>query len=147
MIVGEAATSNRVLSNSISDNGSPGGLGIALGNDGVTANDKKDPDAGPNKVQNFPVIDSAETTGIEGRLNSRPNRLFLIQLFSSPAPNFPTGFGEGKTFLGEQSVETNDKGRATFSFTAPFPAGQIVTVTATDSVGNTSEFSQGRTVE
>jgi hypothetical protein len=113
----------------------------------VTASDNKDPVTGPNKLQNFPVIDSATTTGIQGRLNSRPNRSFTIQLFSSPQPNFPTGFGEGETFLDEVSVTTNDRGKATPTFTGTFVTGEIMTATATDSVDNTSEFSQGRIVE
>jgi hypothetical protein len=54
MIIGAAATGNSVLRNSIFGNGSPGGLGIALNNDVVTTNDNKDPDTGPNKLQNFP---------------------------------------------------------------------------------------------
>jgi CSLREA domain-containing protein len=48
MILGDAATGNSVLRDSIFGNGSPGGLGIALNNDGVTANENKDPDTGPN---------------------------------------------------------------------------------------------------
>ena len=126
--------------------GRPGGLGIALNNDGVTANDNKDPDTGPNKLQNFPIITSASTTTVTGSLNSRPSKTFTIQFFSNPAPNFPTGFGEGETFLGEKTVTTNDRGRATFNFNTSVSAGQLVTATATDASGNTSEFSQALTV-
>ena len=146
MILGDAATGNSVLRNSIFGNSSPGGLGIALNNDGVTANDNKDPDTGRNKLQNFPVITSASTTTVTGSLNSRPSKTFTIQFFSNPAPNFPTGFGEGETFLGEKTVTTNDRGRVSFTFATALTAGQIITATATDSGGNTSEFSQGRTV-
>jgi CSLREA domain-containing protein len=147
MIIGDAATGNRISRNSIFGNGSPGGLGIALNNDGVTANDNQDPDTGPNRLQNFPVITSASTTTIEGRLNSRPRRTFTIQFFSNPAPNFPTGFGEGETFLDEKTVTTNREGRVTFTFATALTAGEVVTATATDASGNTSEFSAGRFVE
>lgn len=102
IVVGANARGNRILRNSIFENGSPGGLGIELNNDGVTTNDDKDADTGPNTLQNFPVLTSASTTRIEGRLNSRPGRTFTVQLFSNPAPNFPTGFGKGKTFLGQR---------------------------------------------
>ncbi len=143
-IIGDAATGNRVHRNSIFENG---GLGIQLKNEGVTPNDGKDPDTGPNLLQNFHVITSATTTQIRGTLKSRPRKTFLIQLFSNPAPNFPTGFGEGKTFLSEKFVTTSRRGKASFTFTAPFSAGRVMPVTATDSLGNTSEFSQGRKVE
>jgi hypothetical protein len=43
---------------------------------------------------------SASTAQIKGILNSRPRKNFTIQFFSNPAPNFPTLFGEGETFLG-----------------------------------------------
>ena len=146
MILGTAATGNSVLRNSIFGNGSPGGLGIVLNNDGVTANDNKDPDTGPNKLQNFPVITSASTTIIEGTLNSRPRKTFTIQFFSNPAPNSPTGFGERETFLGQKTVTTNDRGRASFTFATSLTAGEFMTATATDASGNTSEFSAARTV-
>jgi CSLREA domain-containing protein len=141
------AAGNRILRNSIFDNGL---LGIELGlnEDGPTPNDPKDPDTGPNKLQNFPVITSATTAQIEGKLNSRPNRIFTIQFFSNPAPNFPTGFGEGETFLGERTVTTNGEGKATFTFApSSLSAGEFVTATATDPVGNTSEFSQAQVVD
>ena len=60
----------------------------------------------------------------------------------------PTGFGEGKTFLGEKTVTTNDRGKATFTFApSSLSAGEFVTATATDPVGNTSEFSQAQVVD
>ncbi|HEV2744309.1 MAG TPA: hypothetical protein VGV91_14235, partial [Rubrobacter sp.] len=132
--------------NSISGNGSPGGLGIDLNNDGVTFNDGRDPDTGPNTLQNFPVITSASATTIKGTLNSRQRKTFTVQLFSSPAPNFPTGFGEGETFLGQKRVTTGRRGKATFSFSAALSPGQVVSATATNAGGSTSEFSQARTV-
>ena len=112
----------------------------------ITDNVTKDPDAGPNLLQNFPVITSASATRIQGTLNSRPRKTFTVQFFSSPAPNFPTGFGEGETFLGEKRVTTNRKGKASFTFTTTLSPGQVVTATATNAGGNTSEFSQARAV-
>lgn len=91
-------------------------------------------------------LTSASATTIEGTLNSPPGKTFTIQFFSNPAPNAPTGFGEGETFLGEKTVTTNDRGRVSFTFATSLTAGEFVTATATDSVGNTSEFSQARTV-
>ncbi|MGH3093854.1 MAG: Ig-like domain-containing protein, partial [Gaiellaceae bacterium] len=51
----------------------------------------------------------------------------------------PSGHGEGETFVGTATPDA--KGR----FTATLPtglAGQWITATATDSAGNTSEFSE-----
>ena len=139
-----APTGNRIHFNSIFSNGL---LGIDLGGDGRTANDPRDRDTGPNALQNFPVLTSAYSsftgTTIKGTLNSTPSgkrkkNRFVIQFFSNPA-----GGDEGKTFLGQKTVTTSRKGNASFTFT-PIQAvsiGEVVTATATNSKGNTSEFS------
>jgi hypothetical protein len=147
MIIGAAAARNSILRNSIFNNGTTAGLGIELNNDGVTPNDPQDPDTGPNALQNFPVLTAANTTGVEGRLNSRPRRDFTIQFYSNPAPNIPTGFGEGQTFIGEINVRTNLNGRVTFTFPTALTSGEFVTATATIDSGNTSEFSAAMLVE
>jgi trimeric autotransporter adhesin len=158
-VVISPGTGNRILSNSIFFNGSTAdALGIDLGDDGVTGNDPKDPDTGPNRLQNYPVITSAQRfgsfTSISGTLNSIPStrerkRTFIIQFFSSPAAD-ASGFGEGKTFLGQVQVTTNKLGNASFGF-APaqtIPVGEFITATATNkATGDTSEFSQARVVE
>ena len=68
-----AGTGNRISSNSIFSNG---GLGIELEPRGVTPNDPGDADHGPNNLQNFPIVDSAITTGtdttVSGTLQQRP---------------------------------------------------------------------------
>ncbi len=154
------ATGNRVLSNSIFSNTD---LGIELFGgtedpNGVTANDPRDPDTGPNNLQNYPVITSATTffggTTINGSLDSTPStrkkkRSFTIRFFSSPAAD-ASGYGEGKAFLGETKVTTNRQGTASFTFapTRTVPEGQFVTATATNnSTGDTSEFSRARVVQ
>ncbi len=152
IIVGDAATGNSFLRNSIFGNGTPPGLSIDLGDDGVTANDARDPDTGPNGLQNFPVLTSASETRIEGRLNSRPGRTFTIQFFSNPPPISPLLVREGTTFLGERNVVTNSEGRVSFAFNTQVNTGELVTATATiitnnSGPGNTSEFSATRLVE
>lgn len=154
-----AGTGNRILSNSIFSNNE---LGIDLSStnaaDGVTANDPKDPDTGPNRLQNYPLLTAAITFGpntiIKGTLNSTPStrlkkRTFIIQFFSSPLED-PSHFGEGKTFLGQTQVSTDRRGNASFSF-APFQkvsVGQFISATATNqATGDTSEFSRARLVE
>ena len=152
------ATGNRILSNSIYDNDA---LGIDLfippnQLPGVTNNDPKDPDSGPNRLQNYPVLSSATLSSgqitLSGRLNSRPRKTFTIQFFSSPAADAdPSGFGEGKTFLGEIQVKTNRRGKRSFSTTfsplQPVSPGEKITATATwNSTGDTSEFSAAKEV-
>jgi CSLREA domain-containing protein len=143
-VFGDDATGDRLLQNSIFANG---GLGMDLGDDGLTANDPGDADTGPNDLQNKPVINSARTgslkTTIKGSLNSTPNKTFAVRFFSNPS-----GTDEGKTFIGQESVTTDGSGNVTFSFVPAqkVGSGRRVTATATGPGGNTSEFSAPRTV-
>ncbi len=138
------STGNAILANAIFSNA---GLGIDLGDDGVTQNDARDLDTGPNNLQNFPVLSSAlvSTTGttITGTLDSTANRTFQVEFFLNPVCD-DSGNGEGQTFLGATTVRTGDVGDAAFTANLPtvVPPGQLITATATDSAGNTSEFSQ-----
>jgi CSLREA domain-containing protein len=131
-----------ILGNSIASNG---GLGIDLGADGVTPNDTGDPDAGPNMLQNFPIVTSAQSRGttgtIRGRLNSAAGTTFRVEVFASPSCD-PTGFGEGQTFLGATTVTTNAGGNGTFAIDASFSPGLFITATATGPGGNSSEFAK-----
>ena len=71
---------------------------------GVTANDSGDADNGPNKLQNYPVLTSANSQAvIQGSLNSVANRAYRIDFYSSPAAD-PSGFGEGQTWIGSMNV-------------------------------------------
>jgi hypothetical protein len=125
---------------------SNGGLGIDLGDDGVTPDDKRDADAGPNDLQNFPFLTAVTPKGkfvkIHGLLFSTPRTTFRLEFFSNDACD-PSGYGEGQTFLGFAYVKTNKAGIASFNITLPIslPPGAFVTSTATDPGGSTSEFS------
>jgi titin len=136
-----AGTGNAIRRNSIHDNGS---LGIDLGPVGVTANDANDPDTGPNNRQNFPVLTSATSGGgnttIMGTLNSTPNTSFRLEFFANSAAD-PSCFGEGQTFIGSTNVTTDGSGNASINVTFPtgVPLGQVITSTATDPNGNTSD--------
>lgn len=155
LVLGAGATGNRILRNSIFDNDR---LGINLGGgtqnaSGVTANDPGDADTGPNNLQNFPVITSATTnsgaTTIQGTLNSTANDTFNLQFFSNTAAD-PSGFGEGKTFVGQTNVTTNTGGNVAFEFVtnAPVSGGEVVTATATNTtLRDTSEFSEAVAVD
>lgn len=138
-------TGNSIRGNSIFANGE---LGIDLGQTGVTPNDATDSDSGPNNLQNFPVLTSVQSNGgnttIQGTLKSTPNTTFQIDFYSNSAID-PSGNGEGALFFNTAPVNTNANGDATINvtFPAPLAAGRVITATATDPNGNTSEFSAG----
>ena len=142
--VGNDVSGNAILGNSIFSNGN---LGIDLNGDGVTPNTADGPHVGPNNLQNFPVLTSVTTTTtgttIIGTLNSTPYTPFTIQFFSNSTAD-PSGYGEGKTYLGELTNQFTQGNMAFFTATLNLGIGpgQYVTATATDPGGNTSEFSQ-----
>ena len=137
------AQGNSIRGNSIFSNN---GLGIDLGANGVTPNDGSDPDTGPNNLQNFPVItgvmSSSNSTTIQGTLKSLSNTTFRIDFYSNGSVD-PSGNGEGAQFFNTTSVTTDGNGDATINATFPIalPVGRVITATATDPNGNTSEFS------
>ena len=60
----------------------------------------------------------------------------------------PSGYGQGQVFLGYVTVTTGVGGGGSFTFSpsSPVPVGQVVSATATDDNGDTSEFAQDVTV-
>ncbi|HEX7333951.1 MAG TPA: SBBP repeat-containing protein [Pyrinomonadaceae bacterium] len=134
---------NTIRRNSIFSNN---GLGIDLGANGVTPNDGVDGDTGPNQLQNFPVITSvtsaSNSTTIQGSLKSIPNTTFDVDFYSNASVD-PSGNGEGAQFFGTTSVNTDGNGDGTINVTFPIglASGRVITATATDPNGNTSEFS------
>jgi IPT/TIG domain/S-layer homology domain len=135
-----------IRGNSIHSNA---GLGIDLGGSGVDPNDIGDADDGPNRLQNFPIVSSvtatAGSTHIHGILHSSPSTIVDLDFYANPAcSNFPREFLEGQTYIGSSQVTTDGSGRFEYDVTLPVTveAGARITATATDSAGNTSEFSQ-----
>jgi CSLREA domain-containing protein len=138
----ETGTGNAILGNSIFSND---GLGIDLGSDGITPNDAGDGDAGANGLQNFPVVTSAVagSTTVEVTLNSTPNTIFRLELFSNSSCD-ASGNGEGAKFIGVSSdVTTDETGNhtVTINLLTTVPVGHFITATVTDPNNNTSEFS------
>jgi hypothetical protein len=145
---GTLGTRNAVRFNSIFSNG---GLGIDLGGVGVTPNDLRDPDAGANTLQNFPLVRSVSIVGgnvvtISASLNSTPATTIDIDFYASGSLD-PSGHGEGQTYIGTRRVATDILGNASFTATfvtpSPVSPASFITATATDLAGNTSEFSAG----
>jgi len=145
---------NAFLQNSIFSNGmlgidllAPGTNGNIDAPQGVPLqNTPGGPHQGANLLQNYPVLSSAVSTPsatvITGTLNSTPSETFHLEFFASPTAN-ASGYGEGKTYLGDTSVTTGASGNASFTLTVPLGnlVGQVLSSTATDPANNTSEFS------
>jgi hypothetical protein len=134
--------SNRIQGNSIFNNV---GLGINLGDDGVTANDLGDTDVGPNYLQNFPVLTAAQggpTTRVRGTVNSTPNTTLTLDFYANQEVDL-SSYGEGQRYLGWAEVTTDSSGNASFDLALDGESAdsEFITATATDPDGNTSEFS------
>lgn len=139
ILINDGSINNEITKNSIQGNV---GRGIELGKDGVDENDKGDPDGGDNLKHNYPIITEASNIGhIEGVLDSSAGT-HRVEFFQNDDCDNASNNGEGQTYLGAVNVTTPGDGTLVpFSVDfLPFAAG-YVTATATDSNGNTSEFS------
>ncbi len=143
---------NTIRGNSIFSNE---GLGIDLGGTGVTPNDPGDGDTGANLLQNFPIITSVEpaltsgpqgaSTRIRGFIRGAASTQVELDFFSNDScADRPQEFLEGARYLGSTAVTTDGVGFASIDVTLPVDvaANDPVSATATDPLGNTSEFSQ-----
>jgi parallel beta-helix repeat protein len=135
VVVGNNSTGDSILGNSIHDNLGPG---IDLGDDGVTPNNTSPP--GPNDFQNYPVLSSASGGLAIGFLpGGTASTSYRIEFFASPAASSAR---QGETYLGFVVVNGNGGNTAFSAAISAFPAGWVVTATATDlGNGDTSEFS------
>src|SRR5690606_20708180 len=134
------STGVTITRNSIAGNA---GLGIDLGDDGLTPNDPLDADAGANNLQNYPEITSATRSPdlmVSGTLESEPNTEYRIEGYFTADP----GNNEGQIFFSEVVVVTDGSGFATFTLELPPSTpdtfvGGVFSVTATNLVtGDTS---------
>ncbi|MCB0015641.1 MAG: right-handed parallel beta-helix repeat-containing protein, partial [Anaerolineales bacterium] len=138
---------NNAISNSVSSTAFFGNLalGIDLGGDGVTPNDPLDIDAGPNQLQNSPVISDVVITlvdtTISGYLESAVEATYTVELYGNPFCD-GSGYGEGYWPLGTVMVTTDGSGYGAFELVLaePLAAGTFVSGLATDAAGNSSEF-------
>lgn len=135
-----AGVDNAIVRNSIFSNGQ---LGIDLGGDGVTPNHTGFAD-GPNYLQNYPILSFAafDLQGVAGFMPGEPGQTYRVELFRNAQAD-PSGYGEGRTFVGSTDVVTDTAGNASFYVDLPgqLVFGEYITATATDLSGNTSEFS------
>ncbi len=117
------------------------GQAIDLGGDGNTYNSLA-PRQGPNNLQNSPIIITTADGQLEGWLGGgTPDTTYQIEFFAS-AGYGPGGTGEAQDYLGSLDVTTDAQGQVVFQ--VPFsgaPGLPLVTATATDPEGDTSQFS------
>ncbi len=154
----ESGQQDAIRMNSIYQNE---GIGIDLGDDGVTANGVQTMDAGgPNNWQYMPVVTTEQTFDNEGNptdhaalvMQGTPGSVFTVDLYSAELGG---SYYSGKKYLGclPEPVQIGANGYAQSTVdgtTVPWvditgPVGgtdvSTITATATDSAGNTSEFS------
>jgi hypothetical protein len=123
------------------------GINLVRGNsiDGATPNDPGDADIGGNMMQNYPLLTKVASTGgtttIVGTFNSTPGQTFTIDFYSDTTPCNTTG--QGRSYVGSVPLTTDGAGNATINTTFGFAVtpGNSLAALATDSSGNTSEFS------
>jgi hypothetical protein len=117
---------------------------------GIDPQDRTQPDAGTNDVQNAPVLAEAAVGGgqmsVTGTLHGRPGMAYTIEVFADDNQN-PFGAGEGQRAVGRVPVTTDGAGNAALSATFPAPpsSARFVSATATTVPGGgtpgvTSEF-------
>jgi hypothetical protein len=141
-----AGSGNSVLDNEFSANGN---LDIDLNISGPSANQTTNPAAGPNGLQNYPELTSAErdaSSGLEtvkGTLKSAPNTTYRMDIYWGWSC---LGNGRGQAYLPIEStyVTTGSLGTVSFTTSVAFSLGAIpvggISATATAPDGSTSEI-------
>jgi hypothetical protein len=137
-----SGTSNAIARNSIFGNR---GLGIDLGNAGVTPNDGAQTGGQPNLAMDAPVFSSATlqagTLTVVGYVGVAPGQALFagsrVEIFESD--NDASGYGEGPTYLGFLTADANGQFSGSLA-AAGLVIGERISGTATDVASNTSEF-------
>ncbi|MEW4566741.1 hypothetical protein AB1L88_02625 [Tautonia sp. JC769] len=108
-------------------------------------------DPGPSQItdpvweMSYPLLTEAEAVPegfrVQGILLAEANLTFQLEFFADAGD--PSGFGEGRMFLGTAEVSSNAEGHAIFNVVVPTapPPGMVVTATASHPRFGTSEFS------
>jgi trimeric autotransporter adhesin len=170
IVKGDGANRNSLNANLIYDNGasfnamdidlSPTGAATGVVIAALTANDPGDTDSGPNQLQNFPVGTSLVYTNngtgaamtnrsatITGSLDSLPGTHRIDAYYSSSANQLGLqGRGYAEVYLGHKNILALGGGVVGFSMPIVIPtqlSSGVVSFTATDSLGNTSEIGTG----
>jgi len=142
LVTGSGAINNAMTRNSLWSNG---GLGIDLAPLGMTPNDAGDPDTGPNRLQNFPVISSAVLSGgnltityVVDSATGNSSYPLVIDVYRTDAAG-----QEGASYLATDTyvAAVAQISRTVTLAVSGLSVNQRIVATATDALGNTSEFS------
>jgi hypothetical protein len=123
------------------------GLAIDLGARGVSPNDPLDADEGHNGLQNFPVLLAVyprpDSTVIDVSLHSKALTSYILDFYANPRSD-PSTHGEAATHLGSITVTSDARGDLRIRAKVPVSvsAGHVISATATDPTGSTSELSE-----
>ena len=135
---GVALTANGVIYSGLSIRGNEisanGKLGISLGGTPSVPN--------PGTLTLTSSTSTTANSTVQGVLGGLPGQTYQVDVYNNLAAD-PSGHGEGRTYVGTIAVVIGPGGLSTFSQTFPTPLGAnpILTATATDLLGTTSEFS------
>ena len=136
-VSGAASVNNVIRGNSIFANGE---LGIDLTGSG-------------NQGQAVPVViaaavDPGTNIEIKATFTGAANSTYTIDFYDNGTLTDPSGYGQGKTYLGSNTITTDQNGDPTpgsstfFAFLdVAMPVGDVLTLTITDPNDNTSDFS------
>ena len=138
---GHSVQRNRIFSNS--------SIGIDLGNDGATANDGATSAGQPNLLMDSPVITGAgiDPTGtsmtVFGYIGTGSGQAAFagarVEFFKALPDS--TGRGQGQTYLGALVADAAGQFNGAISFASgAIVVGDVLSATATDGAGNSSEF-------
>ncbi|MHB1560334.1 MAG: hypothetical protein ACYC61_23025, partial [Isosphaeraceae bacterium] len=123
-------------------------LGNSILQDSIFSNRRLGIDVADSAPQPAPTLGIATTIGsqttVTGSITGAADTTIVVELFANPA-----GTSQGETYLGSVDVATNAAGLGyfTYSTTNLVAGGLNITATATDSNGNTSEFSRASVVQ
>jgi len=152
-----SGTGNAIRTNLMVTTGLSSSMGtdIDLGAAGATPNDNGDGDSGANNLQNFPLVtglvfNTAPLPGalsvpvtIKGTLNSQSGNNIRIDAYYSASCN-SSGRGSAGAYIGKVttgiSIYASDVNFTMTSFLPTVAGGAVVSLTATDYAGNTSEI-------
>ena len=139
------------LGNDFNENAiySNGDRAIDLGDDGPTRNDRGDADEGPNRLQNFPVLEQVIAYGgrltVTGSIDTTPGAVVRLDFFTSDGCGEYGTNPQARRFIGSAERTAGHYGPTAFTIDLPGYLGWRESVTATATVeGNTSEVSACR---